>query len=134
MFGDNPGGWRADPRLPFLISAILGLIAGVAAKQAVSITAGHYPKPISILADVLILGIILIIVMYIHQVRPTIPLEGIALLSASLAMWGPRGIAALLSRFKVGALTAAEQAAKTLLNPVEPVRRPTVAEAQEKER
>jgi hypothetical protein len=126
--------WKEDPRLPFLLSAVLGLIAGVAAKQAVSIQAGQYPRPVSILADFLVLGMVLLIVMYVHAIRPQVPLEGIALLSAALAMWGPRGIAALLNRFKKGALSAAESAARTFLDPVEPVRRPTVAEAVEEEK
>ena len=126
--------WREDPRLPYLVSAILGMIAGVAAKQAVTLQSGRYPKPLVILADFLVLGMVLVIVMYLHAIRPKIPLEGIALISGALAMWGPRGIAALLTKFKAGALDAAQSAAKTLLEPVEPVQRPTVAETAEKER
>jgi hypothetical protein len=126
--------WKADPRLPYVVAIILGMIAGVAAKQAVSITAGKYPKPIGILADCLVLGIVFLIVMYVHAERPSIPVEGIALISSALAMWGPRGISALLQKFQVGALSAAEAAAKQFINPVEPVRRPTVPEAVEHER
>jgi hypothetical protein len=111
------------------------MIAGVAAKQAVAIQAGTYPKPISIIADVLILGMVLLITMYLHQVRPSIPIEGIALISASLAMWGPRGIAALLARFQKGALAAASEASRQwLVPPVEPVSTPTVADADQRER
>ena len=125
--------WRSDPRLPFLIAALLGMIAGVAAKQAVSLSTGDVPRPISLLADFLVLGIIMLIVMYAHSKWPTISLEGIALLSAALAMWGPRGIAALLSKFKIVTLTAAEQYARSL-SPVEPTHRPTVSEAVDREK
>lgn len=126
--------WRQDPRVPYIIAAILGMIAGVAAKQAVSITSGHYPKPISVLADFLVLGIIFLIVMYVHVEYPKITVEGISLLSAALAMWGPRGINALLHKFQKGALSAAEAAARQFIDPVEPVGPPTVSEAKEQER
>jgi len=126
------GGWRTDPRIPFVIAAILGMIAGVAAKQSVSITSGVYPRPISVLADFLVLGMIFLIVMYVHSIYPRIPVEGISLLSAALAMWGPRGIAVLLQRFKQGASAAALQAAKQLIISVEPVQPPTVASEEAK--
>ena len=126
--------WREDPRLPYVLAAILGMIAGVAAKQAVMIQTGVYPKPVSILADFLILGVVFLLSMYAHSVRPSIPVEGIALLSAALAMWGPRGIALLLSRFKKSALAAAEEAANSFIDPVEPIHRPVVPEAVEREK
>lgn len=125
--------WTDDPRLPFVIAVILGMIAGVAAKQAVSITSGVYPKPVAILADFLVLGMVFFIVMYIHSVAPKIPLEGIALISAALAMWGPRGIALLLDRFKKSAVSAAQSLANQLLDPVEPVTPPTVSGARQRE-
>lgn len=110
------------------------MIAGVAAKQAVAMQAGDYPKPISLLADVLVLGMVWLLVMYIHSARPGIPLEGIALISAALAMWGPKGIAALLTRFKKGALAATDTFTRSVLDPIEPVHRPTVVEALDRER
>lgn len=122
--------WHDDPRLPFVFTALLGMVAGVAAKQAVSISSGVYPKPVSIFADFLVLGMVFLIVMYIHSIDPKMPPEGIALLSAALAMWGPRGIAALLERFKSGALGAAQTMAKQMLVPVDPVNPPTVSAAR----
>jgi hypothetical protein len=126
--------WREDPRLPYAIATVLGMIAGVAAKQAVALQSGQFPKPISIIADILVLGMIWLMAMYMHSKFPGITIEGIALLSAALAMWGPRGIAALLGKFKVGALAAAEQAARQMLPSVEPTHRPTVTEAIDRER
>jgi hypothetical protein len=126
--------WKEDPRLPYAIAALLGMIAGVAAKQAVAIQSGNFPKPYAMLADILVLGMVWLIVMYVHGIRPGIPLEGIALLAAALAMWGPRGIAALLNRFKHGALNAADSFTRSVLDPVEPVHRPTVVDAVDRER
>jgi hypothetical protein len=100
--------WRFDPRIPHLVAAVLGMFIGVAAKQAVHISSGKWPTWKSLLADVLILGIILLIVMYVNYMKP-MSLEGIALLSAALAMWGPKGIATLLERFKRVVLTTADQ-------------------------
>jgi hypothetical protein len=127
-------GWDDDPRLPFAIAAILGMIAGVAAKQAVALSSGNIPRPIAIVADFLVLGIVWVIAMTTHSWKPNIPLEGIALLSACLAMWGPKGIAALLNRFKYFASTAADSILRSYLSPVDPVHRPTVMEAVEREK
>jgi hypothetical protein len=125
--------WRDDPRLPFAIAAVLGMIAGVAAKQAVAIQTGHYPRPIYIFADFLVLGIVWLIAMYTHKLWPDVALEGIALLSAALAMWGPKGIAILLKRFTTTAASAAEAVARSYI-PVEPVHRPTDEGGIERER
>jgi hypothetical protein len=126
--------WKEDPRLPYAIAAVLGMIAGVAAKQAVALQTGQFPKPILIIADFMVLGMVWLMAMYTHSKFPGVSIEGIALLSAALAMWGPKGIAALLGRFKVGALRAAEQAAHSILQPVDPISRPTVIEAVDREK
>jgi hypothetical protein len=126
--------WKDDPRLPYAVAALLGMIAGVAAKQAVALQSGEIVRPIGILADILVLGMVWLLVMYVHSVRPGIPLEGIALISAALAMWGPKGIAALLTRFKKGALGAADQFTRSVLDPIDPVHRPTVVEALDREK
>jgi hypothetical protein len=121
-----------DPRLPYAVAALLGMIAGVAAKQAVAISTGNYPKPISILADILVLGMVFVITMYILSWKPDMPVEGLALISAALAMWGPRGIAALLNIFKAKAIGVASGIANTQpLDPVDTVRRPTVVDKKE---
>jgi hypothetical protein len=117
--------WGEDSRLQYAIAAILGMIAGVAAKQAVMMTSGQVPRPISLFADVLILGMIWIIAMYAHQRVPSLSLEAIALFSAALAMWGPKGINKLLVKFQQGALRAADTLVDTYLPQVDPVHRPT---------
>lgn len=126
--------WGEDPRIPFAFAVLLGMIAGVAAKQAVALSVGNYPRPLSIVADFLVLGMVFLIVMYVHSARPSIPVEGIALISAALAMWGPRGIAALLNRFKRGALFAADTATQAMLEPIEAISKPIASGAGARER
>lgn len=126
--------WRDDAWLKYAFAAFLGMIAGVAAKQAVAIQSGVFPKPISVLADFLVLGMVFLMSMYLHQWKPQIPMEGIAFFAAAMAMWGPKGIAALISRLHKGALSAAESLAQQVLRPVEPVHRPTVMEGVDRER
>lgn len=108
--------FQDNPKLGVLLVAIMGMVAGIAAKQSDVIYGGRWPKGRELFADILVLGMVLIIVMYVYTIRP-MPYEGVALLAGSLAMWGPKGIAALVSRFRKGALVAAQQAAKTILDP-----------------
>ena len=126
--------WRDDPRIPFAIAALLGMIAGVAAKQAVAIQSGLYPRPIGIFADLLVLGVVFLMAMYLHHWKPQLSVEAIALFSAAMAMWGPKGIAALASRWQRGALSAAETLARQMLKPVEPTHRATDETAPVRER
>jgi hypothetical protein len=114
-----------DPRTPVVIAALLGLVAGVTAKQAVTIATGRIPKRVELVADVLILGMILIIVMYVYSLDPKMPPEAVALLSSTLAMWGPKGIAALVARIRQGMLGSAEAIGRSFL---EPAHRPTIIE------
>jgi hypothetical protein len=117
-----------DPRLPALIAAVLGLIAGLAAKQAIALQAGVIPKPLEILADILILGMILIIVMTAHYYKPNMPVESVALMAAVLAMWGPRGVGALVAKIRKGMDSQLQSLAKTIIEPVEPAHRATMVD------
>jgi hypothetical protein len=121
--------WLAHERIPWAVAALLGMLAGLAAKQAVTISEGNVPRPMQIVADVLILGVVFLIVMYVHAAMPSVPLEGIALLSASLAMWGPRGISRLVAaiRRKVGKATGLDLSDKEYAT-VDVISRPTVSD------
>lgn len=117
-----------DPRLPTLIAAVLGLVAGLAAKQAISLQAGIVPKPLEVLADIMVLGVILIIVMTAHHLRPGMSVEAVALVSAVLAMWGPKGVGVLAARIRKGMMGSFEAMGKAIIEPIEPVHRPTMVD------